>query len=95
MTTIKVLIEGVGDYSAGDIIKDAPAGLVHIAESQIKNAATGELVAEIVDNATEDKDELAELRAKAKELGVPKYSKMNRDELTAAIDAQGAHTDGE
>lgn len=49
MTTVKILVDAVGEYNAGDIVKDAPDGLVEIAKKQVRNAATGELLAEIVE----------------------------------------------
>ncbi|WP_339234619.1 hypothetical protein MKX40_17915 [Paenibacillus sp. FSL R5-0517] len=49
MTTVKILVDAVGEYNAGDFVKDAPDGLVEIAKKQVRNAATGELLAEIVE----------------------------------------------
>nr|WP_154957438.1 hypothetical protein [Paenibacillus xylanexedens] len=49
MTTVKILVDAVGEYNAGDIVKDAPDGLVEIAKKQVRNAATGELLAEMVE----------------------------------------------
>jgi hypothetical protein len=49
MTTVKVLVDAVGQYNAGDIVNDAPDGLVDIAKKEVRNAATGQLLAEIVD----------------------------------------------
>lgn len=49
MTTVKILVDAVGEFNAGDIVKDAPDGLVEIAKKQVRNAATGELLAEIVE----------------------------------------------
>src|SRR4051812_33021801 len=49
MTIVKVLVDAVGEHSAGDIVHDAPDGLVEIAKKQVRNAATGELLAEIVE----------------------------------------------
>ena len=45
MTIVKVLVDAVGEYKAGDIVTDAPEGLVDIAKRQVRNAATGELLA--------------------------------------------------
>lgn len=50
MTIIKVLVDAVGEYNAGDIVTDAPEGLVDIAKKKVRNAATGELLAEFVDS---------------------------------------------
>ncbi|MDK8188784.1 hypothetical protein QP794_01640 [Paenibacillus sp. UMB7766-LJ446] len=49
MTIVRVLVDAVGEYNAGDIVKDAPDGLVEIAKKQVRNAATGELLAEIIE----------------------------------------------
>ncbi|OMF37440.1 hypothetical protein BK133_05130 [Paenibacillus sp. FSL H8-0548] len=50
MTIVKVLVDAVGEYNAGDIVSDAPAGLVEIAKKQIRNAASGELLAVIIES---------------------------------------------
>lgn len=50
MTTVKVLVDAVGEYNAGDIVTDAPHGLVEIATKQVCNAATGELLAVIIES---------------------------------------------
>jgi len=50
MTIVKVLVDAVGEYNAGDIVTDAPEGLVNIAIKQTRNAATGELLAVIVES---------------------------------------------
>jgi len=95
MTTVKILIDGVGDYNKGDIVKDAPPGLVHIAEAGTLNAATGEWIAVIVDDDTTGAgDELKALKAKAKELKVHNYGKMTIDELKEAIAAAEAADGG-
>jgi len=86
MTTVRVLVDHVGAFMAGDIITDAPAGLVHMAIVGTKNAATGERVAEIVEEQVEDSEELKGLRSFAKELKIPKCAKMTVNELVAAID---------
>ena len=51
MYIVKVLVDAVGEYNAGDIVTDAPAGLVDIARKQTRNAATGELLAMIVESS--------------------------------------------
>lgn len=89
MPTVKVLIDGVGQWNKGDIVKDAPPGLLHMAIVGTTNAATGELVAEILDGAIDDKEELKELKADAKRLKIEGYGKMNADELKSAIYAVG------
>lgn len=128
MTIVKVLIDAVGEYNAGDIVTDAPEGLVDIAKNKTKNAATGELLAEIVESndlindnpskrelelqvqleesqarEAELRDQIAllhadgearELKATAKELKIPGYTKMGADELKEAISAAGGVVDG-
>ncbi|MEK4879485.1 MULTISPECIES: hypothetical protein [Paenibacillus] len=128
MTIVKVLVDAVGEYNAGDIVTDAPEGLVDIVKRQVRNAATGELLAifvnsnEIVsDNPSKRELELQvqleeskareaelqeqiamiqadgefkELKAAAKELKIPGYTKMDADELKEAISAAGGDGDG-
>ena len=128
MKTVKVLVDAVGGYNAGDIVTDAPYGLVDIATKGTRNAATGELLAEIIDidevvsnNPSERElelqielekskerevelmeqiqllqtgNELQELRATAKELKIPGYTKMDADELKKAISTVGGDGDG-
>jgi hypothetical protein len=97
MTTVRVLVDAVGQWNKGDIVKDAPPGLVEMAEAGTINIATGERVAEIVNEEVASKtgsnaDELKELKvlqAKAAELQIADSEKMSRDELTAAIEAAG------
>lgn len=48
MPDIKILVDSVGEWNAGDIIKDAPEGLVEIARKGIRNAASGQLLAAII-----------------------------------------------
>jgi len=85
MTTVKVLhAGGIGDYKQGDVVKDAPAGLVHIATKEVRNAADGELLAEIVE-VTNDDDVIA-LRARAKELGIKGHHNMKSENLVAAVE---------
>ncbi|MGG1637219.1 Rho termination factor N-terminal domain-containing protein [Paenibacillus sp. NRS-1760] len=50
MTIVKVLVDAVGEYNAGDIVTDAPDGLVEIAKKKICNAASGELLAVIIES---------------------------------------------
>lgn len=128
MAIVKVLVDAVGEYNAGDIVTDAPAGLVEIAKKQIRNVASGELLAvivesdELVGNPTERElalqvaldesfkreeelleiikdlqaeNDLRELKSTAKELKVPGYTKMNVDELRAAIESAGGAASGE
>ncbi|WP_258297858.1 hypothetical protein [Paenibacillus peoriae] len=128
MTTVRVLVDAVGQYNSGDIVTDAPDGLVDIAKKEIRNAATGQLLAEIVDgnevgnNGPAERElqlqaeleqskareaelleqidilqsdgELKELKATAKELKIPGYTKMDVEELKQAIGAAGGAADG-
>ncbi|TKH35961.1 hypothetical protein C1I59_13470 [Paenibacillus polymyxa] len=128
MTTVRVLVDAVGQYNSGDIVTDAPDGLVDIAKKEIRNAATGQLLAEIVDgngavdgapserelqleselerskareaelleqiDILQSDGELKELKATAKELKIPGYTKMDVDELKQAIGAAGGGADG-
>lgn len=128
MTTVKVLVDAVGQYNAGDIVTDAPDGLVYIAKNGVRNAATGQLLAEIVDgkgivgdtpserelqlqaelaqskaretelleqiDILQSDGELKELKATAKELKVPGYTKMDVEELKQAIGAAGGAANG-
>lgn len=128
MTIVKVLVDAVGEYNAGDIVTDAPEGLVEIAKNKVRNAATGELLVELVDsndvvsdNPSERELELQvqleeskareaelqeqiamiqadgefkELKATAKELKIPGYTKMDAEELKKAIGDAGGEGDG-
>ncbi|MNC16703.1 hypothetical protein D3C75_645640 [compost metagenome] len=128
MTIVKVLVDAVGEYNAGDIVTDAPEGLVDIVKRQVRNAATGELLAifvnsnEIVSDIPSERElelqvqleeskareaelqeqiamiqadgEFKELKAAAKELKIPGYTKMDADELKEAISAAGGDGDG-
>ncbi|OKP95391.1 hypothetical protein [Paenibacillus sp. P46E] len=128
MTIVKVLVDAVGEYNTGDIVTDAPVGLVEIAKNKVRNAATGELLAELVDSNDIVSDnpsdrelelqvqleeskareaelqeqiamiqadgEFKELKATAKELKIPGYTKMDADELKKAISAAGGEEDG-
>jgi hypothetical protein len=92
MTTVRVLVDYVGDHMAGDIVKDAPEGLVHMATVGTRNAGTGELVAEIVNDeaaavgGSNESEELKALRVKAKELKIKGADKLSEAELATAID---------
>lgn len=67
MSTVKVLVDAVGEYNAGDIVKDAPEGLVEIARKGIRNAASGQLLAEVVgedeDFGNENSAQVLQLKA--------------------------------
>ena len=84
MTTVKVLFDGVGEFKAGDIVPNAPVGLVEIAEKGITNAATGALLAEIVDDV---EDEFTTLKAKAKELKIVGYATMKFQTLKTKVES--------
>ncbi|QYK68267.1 hypothetical protein [Paenibacillus sp. S02] len=128
MTTVRVLVDAVGQYNSGDIVTNAPDGLVDIAKKEIRNAATGQLLAEIVDgngaldgspserelqlqaeleqskareaelleqiDILQSDGELKELKASAKELKIPGYTKMSIEEMKQAISAAGGAADG-
>jgi len=82
MNTVKILSGSYGEFNEGDIVNDAPPSLVRIAKDEVRNAATGQIVAELI-NSKPDVDET--LLARAKELKVPKADKMDNEQLTAAI----------
>lgn len=81
---MRVLHDYVAGYMAGDIVPDAPAGLVEIAEKGTINAATGQLLAEIVDDVSE---EFHQLKQKAKELKIKGYANMKYETLKAAVES--------
>lgn len=57
MTTVRILhAGGVGEYKQGDVVKDAPEGLVEIATKGVVNAADGEPLAEVVKGKKEKDD---------------------------------------
>lgn len=85
MTTVKVLIDAVGPFNAEDIVKDAPPGLVEMAIQGTVNAATGERIAEVIEDEATESDELKALRKTAKDLKIKQYTKMNEEQLSAAI----------
>jgi hypothetical protein len=89
MTTVKILSGYVGEWGPGDIVKDAPDGLVQIAKHKIKNAATGEMVAEIVEGE-EDRESIDELKSKWEErekelLAELDKSKKREEELLSQL----------
>lgn len=143
MAIVKVLVDAVGGYNAGDIVKDAPEGLVDIARRKVCNAATGQRLAELIEGnesfdgdqselvlklgqdleaasaresilqeqleeyksreielleqiaSFQADDELKELKATAKEMKIPGYTKMDAEELKVAISAAGSADNGE
>lgn len=60
MATVKVLVDAVGAYNAGDIVPDAPEGLIDIARRGVVNAATGQRLAEIVEEQAGNDEWLSE-----------------------------------
>jgi hypothetical protein len=72
MATVRILVDHVGDYMAGDIITDAPEGLVHMAKVGTINAGTGKRIAEIVTGSVEsgivDSEEVQEAISIIKEI---------------------------
>lgn len=72
MTTVRVLVDHVGQWMAGDIVTDAPEGLVHMATVGTINAGTGKCVAELVIGSVEsgivDSDEVQEAISIIKEI---------------------------
>ena len=87
MSTVKILHGEVGEWQEGDIVKDAPPGLVHMAREGTVNLATGQRIAELLEDDSDDKEELKQLKGRAKELKVDGYGKMNADSLKDAIAA--------
>ncbi|MCR8633487.1 hypothetical protein [Paenibacillus radicis (ex Xue et al. 2023)] len=85
MTTVRVLVDAVGDYNAGDIVKDAPAGLIGIALFGTRNAATGQLLAQIVDEEFKEHDPV-EWKVREQELLTQlEYAKNREAELLAQL----------
>jgi hypothetical protein len=85
MATVKILHPGgVGEWKQGSIVEDAPVGLVEIAKKGTRNAADGELLAEIVEEGGLD---LEALRVKAKQIGIKGYQNMKVETLISAIEA--------
>lgn len=91
MTIVKVLVDAVGEYNAGDIVTDAPDGLVEIAKKQIRNAASGELLAVIIesDEVISENPSIPELELQA-EL---QQSKEREEVLQGQLDALIAEND--
>jgi hypothetical protein len=90
MTIVKVLVDHVDNWMAGDIVEDAPAGIVNMAAQKAKHAVTGELLAEIITDVTEPIVQeavaiLAELTGKAIEYGIPDAETLSITELISAI----------
>ncbi|KAG2973648.1 hypothetical protein PC120_g26116 [Phytophthora cactorum] len=83
MTIVKVLVDAVGDYNAGDIVEDAPSGLIEIAKRQVRNAATGKLLAEIIEGDIASTDTPSERELKLQE--ELDESKKREAELLAQI----------
>jgi hypothetical protein len=95
MTTVRILFDGIGEYRAGDIVPDAPEGLVEIAERGITNAANDALLAEIIEDV---EDEFTTLKTKAKELKIAGFANMKYQTLKTKVETALAelekNTDG-
>jgi hypothetical protein len=96
MTTVRVLVDHVGEYMAGDIITDAPAGLVHMAQVGTVNAGTGQRIAEIVtgsiNSGSVDSEEvqeaiaiIKEIRSAAVSLEIPEAETLSITQLIEEI----------
>jgi hypothetical protein len=90
MTTVRVLVDHTGEWMAGDIVNDAPIGLVHMAEWGTKHAATGKLLAEIVSDPefaiiSKEVAILNELTDKANSLGIENAESLSITELISTI----------
>lgn len=88
MSTVKVLVDAVGEYNAGDIVKDAPKGLVEIARKGICNAASGQLLAELIGDdelgSGDATEQVLQLKAELEE------SKNREAELQAQLEESTA-----
>jgi hypothetical protein len=96
MTTVRVLVDHVGEYMAGDIVTDAPEGLIHMATVGSRNAATGELIAEFVSDSVGsvavESDEvqeaisiIKEIRSSAVSLGIADAETLSITQLIDEI----------
>lgn len=84
MTAVRILHDGgVGEYKAGEVVEKPSAGLLFIAQQGVRNAADGQLVAEVIEDG--HTDSLDALRAEAKTLGVTGYARMKEETLVDAI----------
>lgn len=84
MTTVKVLVDGVGDYNAGDVVCNAPDGLVEIATNKTKNAASGQLLAEIIGWEAEDVADATRLKSELDEARKALAESQQREEALRA-----------
>ncbi|WP_339307678.1 hypothetical protein [Paenibacillus sp. FSL R5-0519] len=84
MTIVKILVDAVGEYNAGNIVHDAPDGLIEIAKKEVRNAATGEVLAEIVEGDPTSPDTPSERELKLQE--ELDESREREAELLAKID---------
>lgn len=91
MPKVKVLVDAVGEWNAGDIVIDAPPGLLHIALNCVRNAATGELLAEVIE---EGGILASEWETREKELlGQIEEAKAREAELLAQLAEKNAEND--
>ncbi|WP_017687987.1 hypothetical protein [Paenibacillus sp. PAMC 26794] len=94
MTIVKVLVDAVGEYNAGDIVKDAPDGLIEIAKKQVRNAATGKLLAEIIVGDVGSTDTPSEREQKLQE-ELDESKKREEDLLAQIAELQSVMHDGD
>lgn len=85
MATVKILHDGVGNYNAGDIVPNAPEGLIEMAEQGTINAATGLALVEFLDEDLGD--EFERLKARAKELKIKGFGSMKFETLKETVAA--------
>lgn len=91
MPIVKVLADAVGEWNAGDIVVDAPPGLLHIAVNCVRNAATGDLLAEVIE---EGSTSASEWEAREKDLlGQIEEAKVREAELLAQLAERNAEDD--
>lgn len=91
MPKVKILVDAVGEWNAGDIVTDAPPGLLHIALNAVRNAATGELLAEVIE---EGGTSASEWEAREKNLlGQIEEAKAREVELLAQLAEKNAEDD--
>ncbi|OMF30956.1 hypothetical protein [Paenibacillus sp. FSL H8-0259] len=83
MTIVRILNGYVGGWAPGDIVKDAPEGLIEIARDGVKNLATGELIAEIIEGDSNGSGDTSE---REQQLQIELNESKNREaELLAQI----------
>ena len=96
MIVVRVLVDHVGNWMAGDIVEDAPAGLVNMATLEARHAVSGELIAEIVSDSAgsgivksdEVQEAIAiikEIRSAAVSLEIPDSESLSITQLIDSI----------